>query len=300
MSDLVELMTRYVEQQKLHNLEGIVDTVIPGIRFFRSTKTQPKKPFIYESGTFILGQGYKKITVGNGKQVTYGPNDYLVAGVPIPLECESFGSEQEPILGLSVHFDHVLLMRQVALLEQHGRAAPSKRKDCCGVKSVAMSDVMVCTCERIMLALLDPTEAHVLAEGLIAELLYRVLTDSEGHLLFDLASYEGNYARVAKSLAKVHRDYSQNLTVLDLAQEANMSVSAFHQAFRDVTMESPLQYVKKVRLNKARELIQVEGMRVNEAARQVGYASASQFNREFKRLFNETPKGQKVELDSTY
>lgn len=74
-----------------------------------------------------------------------------------------------------------------------------------------------------------------------------------------------------------------------------MSVSAFHQAFRNVTLESPLQYIKKVRLNKARELIQLEGgRRVNDAARLVGYTSPSQFSREYKRHFNETPRSTKA------
>ena len=68
-----------------------------------------------------------------------------------------------------------------------------------------------------------------------------------------------------------------------------MSVSAFHQAFRAVTLESPLQYIKKVRLNKAKELIQIEGKRVSEAALIVGYNSSSQFSREYKRHFNQTP-----------
>lgn len=81
------------------------------------------------------------------------------------------------------------------------------------------------------------------------------------------------------------------MTVQGLAAEANMSVSAFHNAFRSVTLESPIQYIKKVRLNKARELIKLEGRRVNDAARLVGYTSTSQFSREYKRHFNETPSG---------
>ncbi|MGK0272055.1 MAG: AraC-like DNA-binding protein, partial [Cocleimonas sp.] len=114
---------------------------------------------------------------------------------------------------------------------------------------------------------------------------------SEGHVLFDLAHHDGQYARVAKVLTRMHQAYSEGLTVQQLAEEANMSVSAFHLAFRKVTLESPLQYLKKVRLNKAKELIQLEGLRVNDAARLVGYSSSSQFSREFKRHFNMTPKG---------
>ena len=80
------------------------------------------------------------------------------------------------------------------------------------------------------------------------------------------------------------------ISVEQLAEQAHMSVSGFHRAFRQVTSETPLQYLKKIRLNKAKDLIVVEGKQATEAAMLVGYASASQFSREFKRHFNATPK----------
>ncbi|NTU37955.1 helix-turn-helix transcriptional regulator, partial [Vibrio diabolicus] len=134
----------------------------------------------------------------------------------------------------------------------------------------------------------------MLGDLLLEEIVYRTLVSKEGYVLFDLAHQEGSYARVAKALNRVHQAYHEQLSVQTLAEEANMSVSAFHQAFRNVTLESPLQYIKKVRLNKARELIQLEGRRVNDAARLVGYTSPSQFSREYKRHFNETPRSTKA------
>ncbi|MZI92986.1 helix-turn-helix domain-containing protein [Vibrio sp. CAIM 722] len=293
MVELAELMTQYADKFQLNQLEGSIDTAIPGVRFYRSGLTAAKAPFMYDSGIIILGQGHKKITVGNEKQVTYGPNDYLVAGVPMPLECESFGSQQEPILGLTIRIDHAMIVKQVRLMNELGATVKRKHQDRCGVNSVAMNEKMLHSCKRLMLALLDPIEAKVLGDVLLEEILFRVLTSEEGHLFEQLASFDGQYARVAKALAKVHADFCQPLTVQELAQEANMSVSAFHQAFRHVTMESPLQYLKKVRLNKAKQMIQTEGVRVNDAARLVGYSSPSQFSREFKRHFNQTPRASK-------
>ena len=55
------------------------------------------------------------------------------------------------------------------------------------------------------------------------------------------------------------------------------------------TGDSPLQYQKKIRLNKAKSLLVHENMRVNTAAYEVGYESPSQFSREFKRYFNMAP-----------
>ena len=74
-----------------------------------------------------------------------------------------------------------------------------------------------------------------------------------------------------------------------LAHEAGMSVSAFHSSFKAVTDTSPLQYIKNVKLHKARMLMVEEGENANTAAYRVGYESPSQFNREYKRLFGITP-----------
>lgn len=71
-----------------------------------------------------------------------------------------------------------------------------------------------------------------------------------------------------------------------------MSVSAFHHNFKAVTSTSPLRYIKSIRLHKARQLMAQEGLGAGLAAERVGYASPSQFSREFKRFFGESPRGE--------
>ncbi len=291
---LASLMRQYVELKQLHDLEGIYQTEIDGVWFYRSSKGNSRKPFVYQSGIIVLGQGNKNIYVGN-QPVHYGPEDYLVVGVPMPLECEAIATDGEPLLGLSIDIDPHLLHRLVHKLESLGyRPAKSSNDQRCGLKSVRMDKSMLDVCQRFMSALCDPVDCMMLADTLKEEWVYRALMSEEGHVLFDLARHDGHYARVAKALDKVHREYAGNLSVQELAQEANMSASAFHHAFREVTLESPIQYIKKVRLNKAKELIHLEGKKVNDAARLVGYNSSSQFSREYKRHFNETPRGLKL------
>jgi AraC-like DNA-binding protein len=70
---------------------------------------------------------------------------------------------------------------------------------------------------------------------------------------------------------------------------ANMSPSAFHLNFRQVTNMSPLQYQKHVRLQEARRLLSIETTDAASVAYQVGYESPSQFSREYKRLFGAPP-----------
>ena len=69
-----------------------------------------------------------------------------------------------------------------------------------------------------------------------------------------------------------------------------------HRSFKEVTSESPVQYLKKVRLNKARNFIKNEHMKAYIAADKVGYESVSQFSREFKRYFGQSPTEMMREL----
>ncbi|OCH12709.1 MULTISPECIES: AraC family transcriptional regulator [unclassified Aliivibrio] len=291
MKSLGELMQSYADRYGFNDLEGIRETAIPGVWFYRSSKGNQRQPFVYQSGIIVMGKGHKHIHIGN-QPVHYGPDDYLVVGVPMPLECEAFPEDDSPLLGLTINVDSTLLHRLVNELEAANFQAPTKsNQDGFGLTSVKMADDMLESCKRLMLALHSDLDTKLLGESLLNEIVYRVLTGTEGQVLFNLAHHDGQYARVAKAMNKMHQSYADGLTVQHLAEEANMSISAFHSAFRKVTLESPLQYLKKVRLNKAKELIQLEGRRVNDAAHSVGYTSTSQFSREFKRHFNMTPKG---------
>ncbi len=291
MTTLAKLMQQYVEYEGLEQLEGIAKTSIDGLYFYRSSEGNSRKPFVYQSGVIVLGQGEKNIYLGN-QPVKYGPDDYLVVGVPMPLECEAISVNGEPLLGLSIDIDAQVLHRLVNKLESMNCYKPCGDKAIrSGLKSVAMDDDMLDVCKRLIKALCNPIERELLGENLMEELAFRALMSKEGGVLFDLARHDGHYARVAKALEYLHQNYASSVTVQKLAERANMSVSAFHEAFRSVTLASPIQYIKKVRLDKARDLIQLDGLKVGDAARMVGYNSTSQFSREFKRHFNKTPTG---------
>src|SRR5262249_41424619 len=104
-----------------------------------------------------------------------------------------------------------------------------------------------------------------------------------------LASRDEHFTRIARVLTHIHTEYAKPLSAEDMARHARMSVSAFHHYFKRVTASSPLQYLKRIRLDHARMLMAHDGYNASTAARAVGYESASQFSREFKRLFGVTP-----------
>jgi AraC-like DNA-binding protein len=68
-----------------------------------------------------------------------------------------------------------------------------------------------------------------------------------------------------------------------------MGVSTLHHHFRALTAMSPLQYQKQIRLQEARARMLIHGLDAASAAFEVGYESASQFTREYKRFFGQPP-----------
>ncbi|MCU1232856.1 MAG: rhaS [Candidatus Solibacter sp.] len=133
---------------------------------------------------------------------------------------------------------------------------------------------------RLLECLPDPADARILGPQLVREIMYRVLCGEQGGALRAAAALHSRFGQVNRALQRIHAD---------LAETAGMSASAFHRNFKAVTSNSPLQYLKTIRLHKARMLMVYEGLRAGVAAERVGYESPSQFSREFKRLFGESP-----------
>jgi transcriptional regulator GlxA family with amidase domain len=126
--------------------------------------------------------------------------------------------------------------------------------------------------------------------GLIQrEIIYRILRGPEGARLRAIATLGDQSQRTAKAIAWVRTNYAKPLRVADLAKIAGMGVSTLHHHFRALTAMSPLQYQEQLRLQAARERMLVNGVDAASAAFEVGYESASQFNREYSRLFGQPP-----------
>ncbi len=98
-------------------------------------------------------------------------------------------------------------------------------------------------------------------------------------------------------MSHLHAHFAEPLNIETLAGYAHMSASTFHEHFKRCTLLSPVQYLKRLRLLKAQQLLLVEGMGVAQAAHNVGYQSTSQFSREYKRYFERNP-GKSARLSS--
>jgi AraC-like DNA-binding protein len=144
-------------------------------------------------------------------------------------------------------------------------------------------------CCRLMDLLDTPRDIPFLSGLIQREIIYRMLRGPEGARLRAIATLGDQSHRTAKAIAWIKANYAKPLRVEDLSQIAGMGLSTLHHHFRALTAMSPLQYQKQLRLQAARGRMLVDGLDAASAAFEVGYESATQFNREYSRLFGQPP-----------
>lgn len=259
------------------------------VLLFKETRHIPRKPMVYDPGICIVVQGHKIGYLGDQK-FRYDANHYLVTSVTMPFECETFATPAEPLRGLYIDIDMGQLHDLIGRIDvQTGIGNGSERILPRGIGPAVMDEEMLDATTRLVKCLRSATEAQVLGPGIVREILYRALCGAQAPVLHSLAVHSGTFSQVARVLKIMQSDYAGKLDVEQLAKKAHLSVSAFHRAFKEITSDSPMQYLKKIRLTKARDLMMQESIKANIAADKVGYESASQFSREFKRYFGQSP-----------
>ena len=265
--------------------EGFGMTALPDVRIMHSTATYPSSPVAYDPSIVVIAQGHKYGRLGT-RRFTYDASNYLVLSLPMPFECETIGTPEEPMLGLAVRVNPSTIAE--LLLEGDLPRAPQDQP-AMAIDAVPLTPEMADAALRLACALRSPVEARILGPQIIREMTYRALGGGQGAALRALAAPQSSFGQIARALRRIHSDYGQALDVGMLAREAGMSLSTFHANFKTVTANSPQRYLQTIRLHKAQVLL-VGGTSVAEAARSVGYESPSQFSREFKRLFGGSPR----------
>jgi AraC-like DNA-binding protein len=267
---------------------GFSPTGIPGLEFMRAVDCSERHPIIYTPRIVIVAQGSKRVWLGDDSYA-YDANNYLVLSAPMPMECATVASEEEPLLGFVINVDPIMVGE---LLLEMGDIPDVQSTSF--VKSSAITEDVIDAAERLARALASPIDARILGAQIVRETIYRVLRSENGDVLRLLTSNATRYGQIARVLRRIHQEYATDLDVRSLAREASMGTSTFHQAFREVTATSPVQYVKQVRLHRARALLTLEGVTAQETARRVGYASPTQFSREYRRMFGVSPASDRA------
>jgi len=261
-------------------------TAVPGLSLYRRSEPTECICATYEPELIVFVQGEKRIDVG-GTTLVCDSSTFLLTSVDLPVVSQvTRASKEEPILGMMLRLD-MPAVREI--LSQEEFVAPEVSAGARGMAVGVTSVELLSACRRLLDLLDTPRDIPFLSGLMQREILYRLLRSPQGRHLRAIATLGEQSNRTAKAVSWLRAHFDKPLRVEELASVAQMGVSTLHHHFRSLTAMSPLQYQKRMRLHAARMRMMTEGLDAASAAFEVGYESASQFNREYSRLFGQPP-----------
>jgi AraC-like DNA-binding protein len=233
-----------------------------------------------------VAQGAKTVMLGR-EVYPYDASCLVAYAVDLPIAGQVIrASHREPFLVLVLELDPYKIAELTLKAYPHSVPSPQTSR---GVIVGQTTAAIVDAAARLVESMAHPGEAELLAPLIVDEILIRLLLCPIGPRVAQIGQHDSSVQRVAKAVSWVREHFAQPITLESLADLVNMSVSSFHQHFKAVTTMTPLQYQKVLRLQEARRLMLSRMLDAGSAARQVGYLSASQFSREYTRLFGNAP-----------
>lgn len=279
--DLAATVRRHVRR------DGENPTDVPGLMLYTRQQSMSRVPGIYRPSICFVAQGEKRMYYGEHCR-HYDPDNYLISSLMLPAEAEILdASPERPFLALILDIDRALISR--LMIEMDARLPASTAtlvSDIC--VSTPITDRLRDSLGRLLALLDDPLDCAILSPGVLCEIYYEVLRGPHGNLLRNCVRNDVRANRIAPIIHYIEENYHRPLDIESIARVAGMSSSSLHQYFKQATSMSPMQFVKSLRLHRARMLL-LSGNSANAASYQVGYNSPSQFSREFKRFFGDRP-----------
>lgn len=283
MTQLPDLAARLLSMTPA---SGHFPSAIDGVMLMRSDVSTEPAPVLQEPTMVFMLQGLKRGYLGD-EIYRYHAGQCLTVAVPMHFNCDTVVDHRGPMLAIAVRIDMAIISELLTRMTPLAAAGGESQH-----RGMIVSDLdgrAGDTLRRLLAALDEPEEARVLGSQLVRELHYRVLQGAAGSCLGSLATWKGRLGPIFRACDHIRLHFAEELDVPSLARAVHMSESAFYHAFKTVTGFSPIQYLKATRLYRARELIAIHGQGAAQSAYDVGYASPSQFSREFKRFFGYPP-----------
>lgn len=275
-------------QTKKVNDDGSINTEISSLSFYVIPSTTELLTILYEPSLCIIFQGAKAIILDH-KEYIYDPSRYLLASVHMPARVRIIeGSHEEPYIALKLTFTMEDVFEVIKETDKMHTLKPTttERGLCFGDMTTELLDPLV----RLIDLLDKPSKIKFMAPLIIKEILYLIIKDKGGDFIRKYLMDGSIVQQIVKVISKIKQDFAETLNMQELAKSYGMSESSLYHNFKKITMMSPLQFQKTLRLQEARSLLLTKNLGVTEIAFAVGYESPSQFSREYTRMFGLPPK----------
>ena len=279
LGELRTLLARHARPDLTTPVEGVLISKVE----------RPAPPSASMTGTVLalIAQGTKSLALGD-RVYEYRAGQYLVASVDLPVTGHfTEASPERPALGIG------LTLQPEVIAELLLRAGPGDLPRAGGAPpGIAVSDApdeLLDAVLRLVRLLDRPRDRAVLAPLAIREILWHVIAGPQGAVVRQLGLADSSLSHVARAVRWIRDNYRQPFRVEEVARLSGMSVSALYRNFQAVTAMSPIQFQKQIRLQEARLLLATHPSDIARVGHRVGYDSASQFSREYRRQFGAPP-----------
>lgn len=277
--------------------DGVLETAIPHLFIISYSEISEPAYRVYKPAFCVIAQGSKEVFLAQ-ERFEYGLANYLISSMNLPVVGQIIKASAEiPYLSLKLEFTHDQILEVIN--EANIRIVPNdnaKRALFVGDMEHALMDATL----RLVELLNRPEDIPFLAPLITKEILYTLLKGPYGVTLGQIAMDGSNAYRIREAIDQITTHFTQSMRVEELAEAANMSLSSFHRNFKEVTGMSPIQFQKQLRLQEARRVLLSESAEAAEVAFRVGYESASQFSREYSRMFGSPPRSDVKQLKEMY
>lgn len=267
--------------------DGVHESPVPGVNCIKFSRSERRTKRHWRASLGIIAQGCKEIALGRDVY-RYDEAHYIATPIVLPVTSRIFSaSPEKPFLCLLIDLDPLILSEVAAQLEGGSpkEVGDAQRAVFIGKASDGMLDAAI----RLGRLFQKPEDAPVLGSLVIREIFYHLLKGADGLAIRQFVRSGSKMHKISQAIYRLRSEPGDDVDVAALADGANMSRSAFFKHFREVTAMSPLQYKKRLCLLEARRLMIDEDETAEGSAFKVGYKSASQFSREYSRMFGNSP-----------
>ena len=282
-----------MESTVLNNLKNKMINILPyeeevdagffGVKFFRRNNVDFIHICVQKPCIFFIINGEKHINI-HSKDFLIEKGCYNITYIDYPISSYfSNISEDNPYLSIYLPVDNKIISEIIKDIEN----IPNNSFK--GISSHKADESLLEAYERLIDLYAKRDNNTFLAELTLKEIYYRILTGPAGADLKSLFTSDSQSNKIYKAVEYITENYKDRLTINDIAAKVNMAPSTFFRVFKQITLISPLQYQKRLRLHEAQRLMLTESLTATEAAYNVGYESITQFTREYKKIFNSSP-----------
>ena len=282
-----------MESIVLNNLKNKMINILPyeeeidagffGVKFFRRHNMDLIHMCVQKPCIFFVINGEKHINI-HSKDFLIEKGCYNITYIDYPISSYfSNISEDNPYLSIYLPVDNKIISEIIKDIED----IPNNSFK--GISSHKADESLLEAYERLVDLYKSHDNNTFLAELTLKEIYYRILTGPAGADLKSLFATGSQSNKIYKAVEYITENYKDRLTINDIAAKVNMAPSTFFRVFKQITLISPLQYQKRLRLYEAQRLMLAESLTATEAAYNVGYESITQFTREYKKIFNISP-----------